>query len=252
MAGEPTVAEKLKSLYELQTVDSKIDEIEILKGELPIEVSDLEDEIAGLDTRVNRLKGQIEDYNKEISNHQANIKEAEALIERYNSQLDNVKNNREYDALMKELEMQNLEIQLSEKKIRGAEKERERKEETLKATEDRLAGKQKDLETKKVELEEIIKKTEKEEQALRKASEKARKGIEARLLKAYDRTRTNYRNGLAVVTVERSACGGCFNMIPPQLQLEIAMSKKIIACEHCSRILVDDSIAAEVEDRATA
>ena len=246
MAAEPTVAEKLKNLYELQTIDSKIGEIEILKGELPIEVSDLEDEIAGLETRINRLTGQVASFDEEISSHRANIKEAEALIERYNSQLDNVKNNREYDALMKELEMQNLEIQLSEKKIRGIDKDKERKAETLAATQERLDAKTNDLKTKKVELEEIIKKTEKEEQQLRKQADKARKKIEDRLLKAYDRTRSNYRNGLAVVTVERNACGGCFNMIPPQLQLEISMQKKIIACEHCSRILVDDAIAAEV------
>ena len=246
MAGEPTVAEKLKNLFELQNIDSKIDEIEILKGELPIEVSDLEDEIAGLETRINRLNDTISDFDSEISRHRANIKEAEALIERYNTQLDNVKNNREYDALMKELEMQNLEIQLSEKKIRGVDKDKERKAETLAANQERLDRKSKDLATKKVELEEIIKKTEKEEQKLRKEAEKWRKKIEDRLLRAYDRTRTNYRNGLAVVTVERNACGGCFNMIPPQLQLEISMQKKIIACEHCSRILVDDAIAAEV------
>lgn len=246
MAAEPTVAEKLKNLYELQTIDSKIGEIEILKGELPIEVSDLEDELAGLETRINRLTGQIASFDEEISSHRANIKEAEALIERYNTQLDNVKNNREYDALMKELEMQNLEIQLSEKKIRGIDKDKERKAETLTATQERLDAKTNDLKTKKVELEEIIKKTEKEEQLLRKQADKARKKIEDRLLKAYDRTRSNYRNGLAVVTVERNACGGCFNMIPPQLQLEISMQKKIIACEHCSRILVDDAIAAEV------
>lgn len=246
MAAEPTVAEKLKNLYELQTIDSKIGEIEILKGELPIEVSDLEDEIAGLETRINRLTGQVASFDEEISSHRANIKEAEALIERYNTQLDNVKNNREYDALMKELEMQNLEIQLSEKKIRGIDKDKERKAETLAATQERLDAKTNDLKTKKVELEEIIKKTEKEEQQLRKQADKARKKIEDRLLKAYDRTRSNYRNGLAVVTVERNACGGCFNMIPPQLQLEISMQKKIIACEHCSRILVDDAIAAEV------
>ena len=236
--AEPTVAEKLKNLYELQTIDSKIDEIEILKGELPIEVSDLEDELAGMETRINKLTGEIEGLDSEISQQNAKIKEAEALIERYNTQLDNVKNNREYDALMKELEMQRLEIQLLEKK-------KAKVEESLETTRTRLDKKQKDFETKKVELEEISKKTEKEEQKLRKQSEKARKKIEDRLLRAYDKTRTTYRNGLAVVTVERSACGGCFNMIPPQLQLEISMRKKIIACEHCGRILVDDFVTDE-------
>jgi predicted nucleic acid-binding Zn-ribbon protein len=247
MAGEPSVEEKLKALYELQMIDSKIDKIEVLKGELPIEVSDLEDEIVGLDTRVKRLTNNISDFDSEIAKHRSNIKEAEALIERYTRQLDNVKNNREYDALTKELELQRLEIQLSEKKIGQTDKDKLAKQETLTAAEKRLADKQKALETKKKELQEIIKKTEKEEEKLRKQSEKAKKSIEDRLMFSYNKIRNSYRNGLAVVTVERSACGGCFNMIPPQLQLEISMSKKIIACEHCGRILVDDVIAGQVE-----
>ncbi len=249
MASESTVAEKLRQLYKLQQIDSQISEIEVLKGELPMEVSDLEDEIAGLETRVNRLKGNIEELEEEIGRHNANIKEAEALIDRYNTQLDNVKNNREYDALTKELELQKLEIQLSQKKIAQASKEIESKQETLNATEERLSRKSKELETKQVELKEIIEKTEKEESALRKASEKARENIEERLLKAYDKTRKSYRNGLAVVTVERNSCGGCFNKIPPQMQLEIAMRKKIIACEHCGRILVDDFIMDEGSEK---
>lgn len=243
---ELSVAEKLQQLYELQLVDSQIDEISILKGELPMEVSDLEDEIAGLDTRIQRIEANIKEMDVEVNKHAYNIKEAEALIARYQKQLDNVKNNREYDALMKELEMQRLEIQLSEKKIREAKKLVEAKQETLEAANKRLAQKSHDLEVKRVELSKIIEKTDKDEEKLRKKSEKNRKNIEERLLKAYDKIRTSYRNGQAVVTIERSACGGCFNQIPPQLQLEIGLHKKVIACEHCGRILVDDSILNEL------
>ena len=239
---ELSISEKLKQLYQLQLVDSEIDEIAILKGELPMEVSDLEDEIAGLETRVNKLSANIEDLEFDISKHTSNLKEAEALIERYEKQMDNVKNDREYKALQKELEIQRLEIQLSEKKSREIRGVTDNKQETLKATQERLDQKKKDLEIKKVELEKIIEKTEKETTKLEKKSEKAKKKIDERLLKAYTKVRTAYRNGLGVVTVERDACGGCFNKIPPQVQLEIAMHKKIIACEHCGRVLVDSNI----------
>lgn len=237
-----TVAEKLKKLFELQQIDSELDQIEVLKGELPIEVSDLEDTIAGLDKRVNKLQGEIDELNNTVSGHEAAIKEAESLIERYNTQLDNVKNNREYDALTKELEIQKLDIQLAEKRIREANVTIAGKEETLGAAQERLDKKKKDLEIKKVELEEISAATAKKEKELRAASEKKRKGVEERLINAYDRIRERYRNGLAVATVERDACGGCFNQIPPQVQLEISMRKNIIACEHCGRVLVDDHI----------
>lgn len=237
-----TVAEKLKKLYELQQIDSELDQIEVLKGELPIEVSDLEDTIAGLDKRVNKLQGEIDDLNNTVNGHEAAIKEAESLIERYNTQLDNVKNNREYDALTKELEIQRLDIQLAEKRIREANVTIAGKEETLGAAQERLDKKKKDLEIKKVELEEISTATAKKEKELRAASEKKRKAVEERLITSYDRIRERYRNGLAVVTVERDACGGCFNEIPPQVQLEISMRKNIIACEHCGRVLVDDYI----------
>ncbi len=247
--AELTIADKLKNMYELQLVDSQIDEIQILKGELPIEVSDLEDDIAGLETRISRLENNVKDLEDEVSKHQANINEANALIERYEKQMDNVKNNREYDALSKEIEMQRLEIQLSNKKIKGTKEEVFKKEETLKATQDRLASKQADLNTKKVELEQIIAKTDKDEKKLRALSDKAREKVEDRLMRAYDKIRSSYRNGLAVVTVERDACGGCFNQIPPQMQLEIAQRKKIIACEHCGRILVDDSLVDEVKEK---
>lgn len=241
-AKEYTIGEKLKHLYELQLIDSEIDQIKILKGELPMEVNDLEDEIVGLETRISRLSKGLEDIEGEISRHQKNIQEAEALIERYTKQMDNVKNNREYDALTKELELQKLEIQLSEKKTRETKAQVPAKAETLKATEERLDSKKKDLELKRVELEKIIVKTEKDEEKLSKKSVKKRKIVEDRLLFAYDKVRSTYRNGLAVVTVERNSCGGCFNKIPSQLQLELGVHKKIIACEHCGRVLVDDNI----------
>lgn len=240
--AELSVAEKLTNMYNLQQIDSKIDEIKILKGELPIEVSDLEDEITGLETRNNRLSDSIGEIEKEISNHNGNIKESEALIAKYEKQLDVVKNNREFDALTKELELQKLEIQLSEKKIKEANVNLDAKKETQEASTERLDSKKKDLESKKVELDKIIEKTDKEEQKLMKQSVKARKGIEERLLKAYDKIRTNYKNGLSVVKVERNSCGGCYNRIPPQMQIEIGLRMKVIVCEHCGRILVDDAI----------
>ena len=238
-------------MYELQLIDNEKIELEILKGELPIEVSDLEDEIVGLETRLNRLSRNIQEKESEVNRHEVIIKEAHALIERYTKQLDNIKNNREYDALTKEVELQKLDIQLSEKRIREARVAIDAKDETLKDTEKRYEQKKKDLDAKKVELEKIITKTEKQERKLNKEATSVRKKIEERLLKAYDRISTNYRNGLAVVTVERSSCGGCFNKIPPQLQLEIRQRKKILACEHCGRILVDDnilSVGQEVEE----
>ena len=242
MAKELTIPEKLKRLYELQLVDSEIGEINVLKGELPMEVKDLEDEIAGLLTRVNRLQSDIDDANHSLGKHEANIKESESLIERYTKQMDSVKNNREFDALSKELDLQKLEVQLSEKRIREGKKALEGKEETLKAAILRHESKEKDLEIKKVELAKIQEKTEKKEEKLLRKVERCRKKIEPRLLNAYDKVRASYRNRLAVVTVTRDSCGGCFNKIPPQLQLEINNRQKINACEHCGRVLVDDDI----------
>jgi predicted nucleic acid-binding Zn-ribbon protein len=243
---ERTVIEKLKELYGLQLIDSKIDSIEILKGELPIEVSDLEDEIVGLQTRINRFQESIDDIEKDLSNHSTNIKESELLITKYEKQLDNVKNNREYDALTKEIELHKLEIQLSQKKIRDIDKTKVIKKEGLDAANERNETKQKELEEKRVELKKIIEKTDKEEATLKRKSDKAQKKIDARLLKAYHKIRSSYRNGMAVVTIERDSCGGCYNQIPPQVQLEISMRKKIIACEHCGRVLVDTEIADEL------
>ncbi len=247
---EKPVVEKLRDLYRLQQIDSEIDKIEVLKGELPMEVSDLEDEIQGLDTRINRLDQQVKDLQGEITSFDAKKNEAEMLIQRYEQQMDNVKNNREYEALMKETEMQRLEIQLANKKMGAATRELDIKMEALDATKQRREGKAGELTTKQEELKGIIAKTEKTEKKLRKSSDSARKSIEARLMKAYDRTRSRYRNGLAVVTIERNSCGGCFNSIPPQQQLEVSQRKKVIACEHCSRILVDHNIL--MEEEATA
>ena len=244
---ELTITQRLETLFSLQQIDSKVDEIKILKGELPIEVSDLEDELTGLETRIQRLESVISEINDEISNHNKNIKESELLIEKYNKQLENVKNNREFDALNKEIELQKLEIQLSKKKIREAEVVKESKDEQYAVAKLKFDGRKADLNAKKGELEKIITKTEKEEASLAKDADKIRKEIEPRLLKAYDRIRGSYRNGLAVVAVERGACGGCFNRIPPQTIIEIGVMKKIIACEHCGRVLVNDQIAGVTE-----
>jgi len=246
-AKEQSIADKLRALYSLQLVDSKMDEISVLRGELPMEVSDLEDEITGLKTRLKKLENSIADIDNEILHHNTNIKEAEALIVKYEKQLDNVKNNREFDALTKEVELQKLEIQLSQKKIREANAQREIKQQSFDGIDTKLNQRNKDLESKKVELQKIIEKTEKDETKLVKESDKARKEIDDRLLKSYDKIRKTYRNGMAVVTVTRGACGGCFNRIPPQMQIEIGVMKKIIACEHCGRVLGEETVVTPQE-----
>lgn len=243
------VADRLRQLYRLQFVDSQIDKIQVLKGELPIEVSDLEDEIGGLETRVLKLSEKVAEVDKEISNHNANIKESKLLIERYEKQLEEVKNNREFEALSKEIELQKLEILLSEKKIGETSKVRELKVITLDEAKTKQAAKKENLNVKKVELEQIISKTEKEEKSLSKESKTAREEIDERLIRSYDRIRDRYRNGLAVVTVERDACGGCFNRIPPQMQIEIGLYKNIVACGNCGRVLVDEAIAEEHQEK---
>jgi predicted nucleic acid-binding Zn-ribbon protein len=237
------VEDRLRKLFSLQEVDSKLDEIEVLKGELPMEVNDLDDEIAGLETRTNNLKAGIKEVEAEVTYLKGKIKDAETLQKKYKKQLDDVKNNREYDALTKEIELQGLEVQLCEKKIRDAQIRIDAKEETLKEAKARMSEMKKNLEAKKVELETIIENTDKEEKKLKRSANAARKDIDERILSAYDKIRKSYRNGLAVVPVDRDACGGCFNQIPPQIQLEISQRKKIIACEHCGRILVDNEIA---------
>jgi predicted nucleic acid-binding Zn-ribbon protein len=241
-----TVEQKLIALYTLQQIDSQIDKIRIIRGELPLEVQDLEDEIAGLETRIANFKSEIENLQKQIEEKDNAIKESQALIKRYEEQLMNVRNNREYDALSKEVEFQKLEIELAEKRKNEAKDKIALLEEEIADATARLDERKKDLEAKKEELDDIVAETEKEEQELLKKSEENEKYIEERLLTAYKRIRKNARNGLAVVQIERDACGGCFNKIPPQHQLDIKLHKKIIVCEYCGRILVDSEIAEKV------
>ncbi len=240
-----SVEEKLVNLYKLQTVDSSIDQIEILRGELPMEVKDLEDEVTGLVNRQTRIEEEINGISEFIESKKAAIKESEELIAKYEKQSENVKNNREFEAINKELEMQGLEIKLSEKHIRDANEELAEKIKNLDAAKKTIAVKDGVLSHKKSELEKIIADTEIEEKELRSKSEEARSHIDERLLYSYDRIRNSYRNGLAVVTVERDACGGCFNSIPPQRQSEIRLHKKIIVCENCGRILVEGELAGK-------
>ena len=246
---EVSVEQKLIALYTLQHIDSQIDKIKIIRGELPLEVQDLEDEIAGLETRVTNFNSDIEKLEEEINERLNTKKESESLITRYKDQQMNVRNNREYDALTKEIEFQELEIQLAEKKIKEANaKIEELKIKIEEATKD-LEERKSDLVAKKSELTEIVAETEKDEQELIRKSEENAKLIEERLLTAYKRIRKNARNGLAVVQVERDACGGCFNKIPPQHQMDIKMHKKIIVCEYCGRILVDSDVAKAVNEK---
>lgn len=248
-AKEITVEDKLKALYKLQLVDSKIDKIRIVRGELPLEVQDLEDEVTGLNKRIDKIKGEIADLEGNISDKKNMIVDAEAAIAKYKEQQNNVRNNREFDSLSKEIEFQSLEIELANKRIKEAKAKVDHKKEILAENEEKLAARSNDLELKKGELDSIIKETEKEEKALTAESEKAEKVIDERLVVAYKRVRKSKRNGLAVVSVERESCGGCFNKIPPQRQLEISMRKKTNVCEHCGRILVDPDLAEEVADK---
>jgi uncharacterized protein len=240
--SELSISEKLHKMWKLQQIDSQLDEIKILKGELPMEVADLEDELAGLDTRIKRLKAAVKEADQEVVRIQTFSKDTDANLKRYQKQIEEVKNNREYEALQREIDNAKLDIELAGKKVKEAKAILDQKKDSLTIAEARYNTRLKDLETKKVELNGIIEKTDKEEAALKAQSDQARQGVEDRLLKAYDRTRSTYRNGLAVVTVDRDSCGGCFNRIPPQVKLEVCLHKKIIACEHCGRILVDNSI----------
>ena len=239
---ELTVEEKLQNLYELQRSDTEIDKIKTLRGELPLEVQDLEDEIAGLETRIENLKVELGELDKTSSTRKMDVKKAEEAIKKYSEQLDNVRNNREYDALSKEIEFQKLEIELQEKRIREAQKAKAEKEALMEESKKRYEDKVSDLEAKKGELNDIINETHKDEESLQTKSEELAATIDERLLTAYRRIRSNARNGLAVVTVDRDACGGCFNKIPPQRQLDIRSRKKIIVCEYCGRILIDKYI----------
>lgn len=249
LGRDVTIEKKLIALYSLQKIDSKIDRIRLVRGELPLEVQDLEDEIAGLETRLENYQQEIDEMNKAIDHRRTAIKESEELIRKYKEQQMNVRNNREYDSISKELEYQNLEIQLNEKKINEHKQELETKEKAIEDSKAVLDERKGALDDKKNELDSIIKETEKEENKLIELSEEHRQMIEERLLTAYKRIRENARNGLAVVKVERDACGGCFNKIPPQRQLDIKMHKKIIVCEYCGRILVDDDIEQMVYEK---
>jgi uncharacterized protein len=242
-----SVEEKLIALVALQKVESKIDEIQILKGELPMEVSDLEDEIQGLHSRQVRIEEEINGIQEFINKKKELIKEAEALIKKYEKQSENVKNSREFEAINKEIEMQQLEIKLAEKHIRDANEEIAEKVVILDKAKKNIATKEGVLSTKKGELEKIIATNEKEEKAYNKQASEAREKVDERLLLSYDRIRKNYRNGLGVVPVERDACGGCYNAIPPQRQSEIRQRKKIIVCENCGRILVDRDLFDTVD-----
>ncbi|MCV6631491.1 MAG: hypothetical protein OIF50_16705 [Flavobacteriaceae bacterium] len=246
---ESTVEEKLRALFDLQLIDSRVDEMRSVRGELPLEVEDLEDEVAGLKTRLQKLAGEQELLNHQIAEKKNSIEESKALIKKYTEQQKNVRNNREYNAISKEMEYQELEIQLSEKKIKEFKVLIEQKKQVISQTKEKYSEKESHLKFKKKELKEIISETEKEENALMQKSEEFQKNIDERLLKAYKRIRTNSKNGLAVVPIERGASGGSFFTIPPQIQVEIASRKKIVTDEHSGRILIDPALADEEREK---
>ncbi len=245
---EQTVEQKLKALYELQNIHTKIDKIRQVRGELPMEVADLEDEVAGLETRIHKIKAELDDLEDSIVNRKNMIREAQAATKKYEAQLNEVKNNREYDAISKEIEIQGLEIQVCEKKIKEHGFEINNKTQVYEKAIADLEDRKKDLDAKKAELETITSETQKEEDELDARAVAAQKNIEERLLAAYTRLRKNAKNGLAVVTIQRDSCSGCFNQIPPQRQMDIRQHKKVIVCEHCGRILVDEALSGEVKE----
>lgn len=240
---ELTEEEKLKTLYELQTTLSAIDEKRALRGELPLEVQDLEDEIVGLNTRMEKIENEINEFQYAVSQKKSEIEQAQASVERYQKQLDEVKNNREYDTLTKEIEFQNLEIELCKKKIKDAVIKIDERHRDLKHAQELLADRNVALKQKKGELDEIMQETREEEEALKAKASELEDKIDERLLASFKRIRKNARNGLGIVYVQRDACGGCFNKIPPQKQLDIRMRKKIIVCEYCGRIMIDPELA---------
>lgn len=237
-----SIEDKLKALYRLQLTDSKIDKIRHLQGELPLEVKDLEDDLEGLETRIAKIEQEIREKESEIATKNQEIKDAEAQIKKYNEQQMQVRNNREFESLAKEIEFQNLEIELCQKRIKEFSIEVENKQKLIDASKEAFSERQKDLELKQGELGSIVDETSKEENDLLSASKEIETIVEERLLTAYKRIRANARNGLAVVSVERDACGGCFNQIPPQRQLDVKTHKKIIVCEYCGRILIDKEL----------
>lgn len=241
-----TVEQKLKALYQLQLMLSEIDKIKTLRGELPLEVQDLEDEVAGLTTRIDKIQTEINDYKTAITQKKHEIDVAQASIDKYKAQQDNVRNNREYDMLSKEIEFQTLEMELCEKRIREGQAAIEEKDQDIEKSKTDLDERSTDLNLKKYELDGIVAETKQEEERLREKAKGLEITIEPRLLTAFKRIRKNSRNGLGIVYVQRDACGGCFNKIPPQRQLDIRMRKKIIVCEYCGRIMIDPELAQEV------
>ena len=238
-----TVEERLKTLYQLQTTLSSIDEKRALRGELPLEVEDLEDEIEGLTTRIEKIQADINEYQRAVAQKKGEIENAKASVERYKAQLNEVKNNREYDTLSKEIEFQSLEIELCNKKIKEATYKIEEKKVELAQNQEVVDDRRQALDLKKSELDEIMEETRAEEEKLKAKVKDLEAKIEPRLLTSFKRIRKNARNGLGIVYVQRDACGGCFNKIPPQRQLDIKMHKKIIVCEYCGRILIDPELA---------
>lgn len=250
-----SVEQKLKALYQLQTMLSEIDKIKTLRGELPLEVQDLEDEVAGLNTRIEKIKNDMADLKQAVAKKKEEIEAAKNSVAKYKEQQDNVRNNREYDMLSKEIEFQTLEIELCEKRIKEYTNAEKNKVEECERSEKQLEEREKDLEIKKAELEEIVAETKQEEEKLREKTKALEMTIEPRLLQAFKRIRKNSRNGLGIVYVQRDACGGCFNKIPPQRQLDIRMRKKIIVCEYCGRIMIDPELAGiekPVEEKPTS
>ena len=244
-----SVEEKLRALYQLQSMLSEIDKIKTLRGELPLEVQDLEDEVAGLGTRIEKIQNEIAELKANVVNKKIEIEAAKVSVEKYKSQQENVRNNREYDVLSKEIEFQSLEIELCEKRIRESQAAEKAKNEELERSTVALEERKQDLEAKKAELEEIVSETKQQEERLREKAKALETTIEPRLLQAFKRIRKNSRNGLGVVYVQRDACGGCFNKIPPQKQLDIRSRKKIIVCEYCGRIMVDPELAGVVAEQ---
>lgn len=240
--SEISIEEKLRALFKLQQIDTKIDKIRTVRGELPLEVQDIEDDIAGLEVRTAKLADEVKEFEQELSNKKNAKKDAAAAIKKYEAQQAKVRNNREYDSISKEIEFQKLEIELAEKRTKEAEYQLTIKTGLLTTIQAQVDEKKKELEIKQKELKEITDETQTQETELIAASEKAQKTIDERLLTAYNRLRKNFRNGLSVVVVERDACGGCFNQIPPQRQMDIRQHKKVIVCEHCGRVLVDKAI----------
>lgn len=239
---EITVEDKLKTLYLLQTKQSEIDKIKTLRGELPLEVADLDDEIAGLKTRVGKFEGDLKEASTAITNQKQKIQDSNTKIDKYKEQLDNVRNNREFDHLSKEIEFETLEIELSEKRIREFTQDTKNITEQIEKSKELLTEKSADLDQKKGELDEIISETKQQEEQIREEIKTIETEVEPRLLQAFKRIRKSARNGLAIVPIERGACGGCFNKIPPQKQMDIKMGKKIIVCEYCGRIMVDPEL----------